>query len=213
MTSRAGLSHHPDVPLTLFCPYVHTWRALHLVPCSTSLRRGKKRPKLRPDHESTPIGAPVRWAPDGNPMGVIGPHRAPSNSRSDGLLCRMVADGVRWAILAEADGRTGGAQSVASRVRPPPSMLRVSPLEVPRRVETMRCRHTWRAYSAAITVRMPCRRRRERGYCDVQHWGRFLFWYSSVWLWSRWLTRRAGCLLVSCSTRCAWTSSAASTAG
>jgi len=103
MTSRARLSHHPDVPLTLFCPYVHTWQALHLVPCSTSLRRGKKWPELRPDHESTPIGAPVRWAPDGNPMGVIGPHRAPSNSRSDGLLCRMVADGVRWAILAEAD--------------------------------------------------------------------------------------------------------------
>jgi len=91
-----------------------------------------------------------------------------------------------------------------------------APLEAPRRVETMRCKHTWWAYSAAMAVRLPhlrCRRRRQRVCCGVQHWGRFLFWYSSVWLSSRWLTRRAGCLSGTCRTRCAGRSAAASTAG
>ena len=108
MPSRAGLRHLPDDPRTFSCPCVETWHALHLVPCSTSLRRGKKRLELGLNHESGPIGAPVRWAPDSSPMGVIGPHQAPSNSRSDGLLCLMRADAARCAILAEADaGRRG----------------------------------------------------------------------------------------------------------
>jgi len=103
MRSRAGLRHLPDDPRTFSCPYAETWRALHLVPCSTSVRRGKKRLELGLNHESGPIGAPVRWAPDASPMGVIGPHRAPSDSRSDGLLCLMRADAARCTILAEAD--------------------------------------------------------------------------------------------------------------
>jgi len=103
MRSRAGLRHLPDDPRTFSCPYAETWRALHLVPCSTSVRRGKKRLELGLNHESSPIGAPVRWAPDASPMGVIGPHRAPSDSRSDGLLCLMRADAARCTILAEAD--------------------------------------------------------------------------------------------------------------
>jgi len=99
MRSRAGLRRLPDDPRTFSCPYAETWRALHLVPCSTSVRRGKKRLELGQNHESGPIGAPIRWAPDASPMGVIGPHRAPSNSRSDGLLCPMRADAARCTIL------------------------------------------------------------------------------------------------------------------
>jgi len=117
MPSRAGLRHLPDDPRTFSCPYVETWHALHLVPCSTSLRRGKKRLELGLNHESGPIGAPVRWAPDSSPMGVIGPHQAPSNSRSDGLLCLMRADAARCAILAEAD-EVGAGSLLQSRSAP-----------------------------------------------------------------------------------------------
>jgi len=88
-------------------PYLHTWCALQRNPCRTSLGRRKKRLELGLNHESGPIGAPVRWAPDASPMGVIGPHRAPSNSRSDGLLCQMRADAARCTILAEADDGDG----------------------------------------------------------------------------------------------------------
>jgi len=113
MRSRAGLRHLPDDPRTFSCPYAETWRALHLVPCSTSVRRGKKRLELGLHHESGPIGAPVRWAPDASPMWVIGPHRAPSNSRSDGLLCLMRADAARCTILAEADVRDAATRPAA----------------------------------------------------------------------------------------------------
>jgi len=132
MRSRAGLRHLPDDPRTFSCPYAETWRALHLVPCSTSVRRGKKRLELGLNHESSPIGAPVRWAPDASPMGVIGPHRAPSDSRSDGLLCLMRADAARCTILAEAD-EVHAARSRCivcwSRVHPrrPPSIRRLRP--------------------------------------------------------------------------------------
>jgi len=119
MRSRAGLRHLPDDPRTFSCPYAETWRALHLVPCSTSVRRGKKRLELGLNHESSPIGAPVRWAPDASPMGVIGPHRAPSDSRSDGLLCLMRADAARCTILAEADDVTRSARSGTSMPRSP----------------------------------------------------------------------------------------------
>jgi len=103
MPSRAGLRHLPDDSRTFSCPYEETWGALHLVPCSTSVRRRKKRLELGLNHESGPVGAPVRWALDASPMGVIGPLLAPSNSRSDGLLCLMRADAAQCTILAEAD--------------------------------------------------------------------------------------------------------------
>jgi len=99
MLSRVELRHLLDDPRTFSCPCVETWRALHLIPCSTSLRRGKKRHELGLNHEIGPIGAPVRWMPDASPMGSSGP------IRSDALLCLMRADAPRCAILAEADER------------------------------------------------------------------------------------------------------------
>ena len=107
MSSATAVVPQVAAPLHLTAvshsPYLHTWCALQRNPCSTSLGRRKKRFELGLNLESGPIGAPVRWAPDSSPMWVIGPHRASSNSRSDGLLCLMRADAARCAILAEAD--------------------------------------------------------------------------------------------------------------
>jgi len=78
MRSRAGLRHLPDDPRTFSCPYSETWRALHLVPCSTSVRRGRNglnSVKITRAAPSAPLfdGRPmrVRWGSSG----PIGPHR------------------------------------------------------------------------------------------------------------------------------------------